>query len=163
MPVDYRAGAAIAHPHSIVELFNDLARGSLSHHDHDAPDARNDYHIETYRPPSTKHAGAPAFVPGAPHSALGASTASVGAASAILHNDASPADQADDAPSLSPWTTIGKFVAFPLALPLTAILLWYGIGTTRAWFQEGAWAGRTPAPELPPPRDCARLFTLSVP
>lgn len=144
MPVDYRAGAAISHPHTIVHLIGDLASDSLDHHDHahhwnQAPTTAPP--PSPPNPPSTGLIEPPAPIP-----------FMVDFASTNWSLDASVLTVDGDEPSLSPWSGSSARIAYSVLLPIAAFIRFRWCVHRLVWATAAGWAGVVPLPEIPPPR-----------
>lgn len=155
MPVDYRGGAAVSHPHATIQLIADLAGGSLDHHadtsvQHDHPPARS-----VWSPLGALTEGL--ITPDLAltverHSPARHTAATIAALSSLASNDLIVAP-APDPDLLTPWSTLtGQYVLYALVLPPVMLLAW-NVGHGRCEQRPArAWQGVLTPPEPPPPR-----------
>ncbi len=141
MPVDYRAGAAISHPHTMLHLIADLASGSLDHHGHAHHWNQAPATADALDPPSTAMIGPWPPVPFI-----------VDFAPANWSLDASVLVADGDEPSLSPWSGSGARIAYTVLLPIAAFMRFRWFEHRLVWATAPGWAGVVPLPEVPPPR-----------
>lgn len=155
MPVDYRGGAAVSHPHATIQLIADLAGDSLDHHSdttvqHTHPPARSvwsplgvlteglvtpDLALAVERQSPARH-----------------SAATISALSNLAWNDLIVAP-ASDPERLTPWSSLtGQYVLYALALPPVVFLIWSARHGRFERRPARAWRGVLTPPEPPPPR-----------
>ncbi len=155
MPIDYRGGAAVSHPHATIQLIADLAGGSLDHHSaartgHTHPAANS-----VWSPLGPLSAGllSPNLPPDAlPWSALPHTAAAISALSALA-SDALIPSPAFDAEQLTTWSSItGKYVLYALVLPPLMLLAWIARRGRFDRRTSRVLRGVPTTPEPPPPR-----------
>lgn len=155
MPVDYRGGAAVSHPHATIQLIADLAGGSLDHHSealvrHSHSPARSVWSpfgslTEGLATPELALA-ASRWWP-SPHTA-----ATISALTTLAWNDLVVAP-AFDPEQLTPWSSLtGQYVLYALVLPPLMFLAWTANRSRLDRRPAGTWRGVITAPEPPPPR-----------
>lgn len=150
MPVDYRGGADISHPHATAQLLIDLSHGALDHHGGDSRFGhwlgRHRRQLSPNRPAQHRLAPDPArswMSPVSPDTI----------ASLLSQIDAAALASDDDSPSLSTRSTaVEKLLLAGALLPGSAVVLWRRPSFRFHLRQRLGWRGLLPAPEPPPPR-----------
>lgn len=155
MPVDYRAGAAISHPHATLQLLLELTSGSLDHHANPVADRGHDHGTRHHRhfTPAARPAPAPP-VPVRDQGEPWNLSRTPSLVAAMTHLMAGTPDHAvtSDEPTLSPRTGGGPRVAYTVLLPISMTMLVRWLVHRLVWAAESTWSGVTDPPELPPPR-----------
>ncbi len=136
VPVSYRGGADVAHPHAFLQLWLDAAAGSTDHHRHHA-DGRADAHA-------------------APHETRGVATGRDPASDLAALRAAEP-----DRPVLSAMaggTERATAIAAVISSLFWSLLARPPLGSSR----QVPLRGRGPRPTTPPPREAAWLLGAPV-
>lgn len=158
MPVDYRGGAAVSHPHAAVQLISDLAGGTLDHHGKLPTGHTRSATAFPWSPlsPLTEGLVTPDLAPESQAWIPIANTVATIASLTALASDMPVLTPALDADKLTPWSSItGKNVLYALVLPPLMLLAW-NLGQGRFDRRTSRnWRGISSAPEPPPPRGSA--------
>lgn len=151
MPVDYRGGAAVSHPHATVQLIADLTAGSLDHHVPTQPQHPHPAPVWSPLGPLSDGLGPPVAATMATAQApLGITAASVAGLSRLASESLTPGLATE---SVTPWsTTTGKYLLYALVLPTVMLLAWHLSQGRLERRTSQFWRDVTSQPEPPPPR-----------
>lgn len=160
MPVDYRGGASLAHPHTTAQLLIDLSHGSLDHHAGHSHRGNWSAHHWRRSSPSRQQpqlSTDPARSWTSPISRFTVE-ALIGRTTATK-----AATLGSDAPSVSPRPTVlDKLLVAAALVAAIAMFHWRRPSSRLHWRRRPAWTGLLWAPEPPPPRSMAPIPVPSL-
>lgn len=136
----------MTHPHAMLQLVGDLARGSLAHHD--------DQFHGGYGVPRSEPAPPAVLTTDQTRPGIHPSDRTL-LASALSRSQRLETRQPDDTPTLSPRLGIGLYLTLAVLLPAAYIATVRWQPYRAVWAVNADWHGIVPRPEPPPPRQRA--------